>query len=370
MRMSLRKLNFSRGAVLLVALLCAASATAQQPAETGRTHQVKRGDTLWDLARTYLSDPFLWPEIYRLNTAVVEDPHWIYPGEVLRIPGGPTVVARENEPAVQPSEAVTGERRLGSTIFAKQIVRRGTASQRGQLVIQEARTAVRPGEYYAAPWVDRHNGPVGRGELVGPADLPGISQASQRVRLQNEDRVYVTLPRGVTAARGDRFLLARLGAELGRDAQLVLPTGIVEVERSVADEATTARIVNQFEAVKVGDIVIPLERFAMALDARPAAVTLGPTAKVLWVPEISVLPTVQRYLVLDATLKDGVKMGDQFTLYRPRLRTPEGVTLPDERVALVQVVRVSERGATGIIVDQVQPPIKMGLPARMTARMP
>jgi len=61
---------------------------AGEVADSGSTHTVVKGDTLWDIARKYLGEGKRYPEIYELNKDIVKNPNLIYPGQVLKLPGG------------------------------------------------------------------------------------------------------------------------------------------------------------------------------------------------------------------------------------------------------------------------------------------
>lgn len=51
-----------------------------------RTYTVKRGDTLWALAKKYYGNGSLFPRIFDANRDKLKNPNLIYVGQVLRIP--------------------------------------------------------------------------------------------------------------------------------------------------------------------------------------------------------------------------------------------------------------------------------------------
>lgn len=96
-------------AALLFCLTTTASADilAIKP-DAPKSYTVKQGDTLWDISGLYLQQPWLWPQLWKLNPQV-ENPHLIYPGDVLSLSydkdGQPVLTVNGSALKVSPSDS-------------------------------------------------------------------------------------------------------------------------------------------------------------------------------------------------------------------------------------------------------------------------
>jgi len=61
---------------------------AKKSGEDAMFYTVKSGDSLSKIAKRYLGNAMAYPDIFEANTPMLTHPDKIYPGQVLRIPGG------------------------------------------------------------------------------------------------------------------------------------------------------------------------------------------------------------------------------------------------------------------------------------------
>jgi len=364
-------------ALSLVAGIIPTSAAAQQPerpaADSARPHPavvkhtVKKGDTLWDIAKFYLKDPFRWPEVFHANTDIVKNPHWIYPGQILTIDGAAVkdeVAARVDSTGFVVSRIQT--RAQEPTVFSDGAPMR-SASSLGSIEKAPALT-IRPGEYEAAPYVVPSDRPLGAGKLLGGVDTPALGLTSS-AGFRIYDRLYVTPPAGMTFQVGDRVVVARTHDDLADVGTIVEPTGILRIDSVAAHGPAIAELIAQFGTVVPEQLIVPAGHSFQATTQRPVGGKYATAGKVLWIKGTPELPSIQTYVLLAAGERAGVRPGDEFTLYDDAAsKRIQGVA--PVATATVKVVRVTPLASSGIIVDQTQPQVHAGMAARLTARMP
>jgi hypothetical protein len=78
--------KFSTAALLLLFVLlpqAVAKARCEFLVTAPDKHRVKEGDTLWQIAATFLENPWCWSAVWERNREQIRDPHWIYPGQTI-----------------------------------------------------------------------------------------------------------------------------------------------------------------------------------------------------------------------------------------------------------------------------------------------
>lgn len=382
----------------VVALLCLSPAVRAQEdaAATGAgqvpaSHTVSPGETLWAIAQLYYGDPLLWPEVYRLNTAVVEDPHWIYPGEVLVLAPAavlaqaPTdtvaeVVQRTPADTILPEFADTTM--MDTALLAPPpeapesqetlFDRRPTTEQRVQASLQPyanlPNRPVRRGEFYSAGFLTEKEQIPWAIPIQG-TDAPSIAKLEYSGQTQLYGELALRPAPGASYHVGDSLLVAVLDRTLVDWGDVVVPAGIVRVT-SVQEHQLLGNLIAQYAAPRFDRryVAMPLEPFRDPGAVRPVPVEQGLEGTMIGLRDPQWLAGTQDYVFIDKGRSDGIVPGDIFEAYRPASAEP-GSPSPQVLAGLL-VVHTREHTSTALIVAQTRGDLTPGTLVRLAYKMP
>lgn len=317
----------------------------------GEAYVVKKGDTLWGIAKNLFDDPFLWPRIAEHNL-FIKDPNRIYPGDTLALPGrvltpAPVAEAPKPEP---PREAPKGEAKPPAPPAP------APAPPAAPTTVLAPLAPVPPVSKAAIAC-----SPVLLDEgATASAGIGSIVKSTEgRLLLSQEDYVSVSLDGAETPKAGDRLAVVRPGPRVIhpqsklRMGRTLHTLGVLEVTE-VRDRTARSRVIYGCEAITVGDRVAPftLPPFPEDKIAKPA--TRQVEGVVLDAARPIQLYGLQHLVYLDVGAGQGIVPGDVFAVYRPSVPAMNKVTgqpapIAPERLGEAVVIRLTEKTTTAVI---------------------
>ena len=289
---------------------------------------VKVGDTLWDIAGTFLKDPWFWPEIWYVNPDIA-NPHLIYPGDVLGlvyIDGQRRITnVRASSYRLSPQARITPLSESINSIPYESV----SAFLSSGVILQKD-------EADALPYLLETRGD----HLIAAAG----------------NEIYV---RGLTADMpGTRYNVVHIGDPMTDpdDNRLIGYQGILVGEGRLTrggDPATVALTDTAQEAV-MGDRLIP-DTVDIPLNFFPRSPSTQIEGRIISV--VGGVTQIGQYqvVVINRGTNDGLSVGDVLSVFqtgdvvKDRIKGGK-VKLPDEQAGTVMVFKTYERISYGLVM--------------------
>jgi hypothetical protein len=282
---------------------------------------VKKGDTLTSVCELYFNDPWCWPQLWASNPHVT-NPHWIFPGDVLRLSAG--AAAAPKAPAAGSGMRLTSNRK-------------GSLDSKSVLL--------------------RETGFIDIKALAESAKISGSRE--EKIMLATGDQAYVNFTKDRPLQAGERYSVfvadiknpvraPDTGEILG---YLVRVYGDILIDQVAERNVGRGVLMDLSEPVDRGYGVSPKVRLFKQIQPRPARVNLEARVVASFSPTI--LLAAENFVVISRGAMDGLDVGNRTFVvrrgdgYRPIM---EGWQKPDPRfpkevVAELWVMDVRARSA-------------------------
>jgi len=326
-------------------------------------YTIQPGDTLWDISSKLLNSPWYWPKLWSYNP-YISNPHWIYPGNELRLtPGGEEMPAlvESYEPVEEAEPRELSEVSMGTTegigIDIPEDME-GSVSMTGKIVS-------------AANYVSfvRRDTFVSKKELEYAGRI--ISSFEEKNMLATYDSVYLKFVNLNEVKPGDRFMIfdkpkpikhpQKKDLIVGYAVEILGGLKIVKVDEDIA----TARIFTSYSDIERGMYVLPWqEGNTQKIKARPPQVD-SKGYIVYTTVEDRILSGEHHIVVIDKGREDGIVEGNVFFVVRRGDMLDTGlveynykfegnVRYPDEVVGAIMVIDARDRASTGLVISSIR----------------
>ena len=347
------------------------------------SYTIKSGDTLWSISGIFLKTPWRWPELWGMNLQDIQNPHRIYPGQMLLLDksnGRATLRARMSGPNDgPPTQAIKVSPRTRYESVADASIPTLSASAiepflAEPLIVDAAEFAIAPrivATQEGRVLLSRGDRAYARGEYAADK-TSGVATSSKALSDAKGQPTDYRVFRNTTALKDPTT-----GAILGYEAQFVGKAELVRGEstqqvlnkdgKTITEPVpATIDILVAKEEMRVGDRLIA-EPESASQNYVPRAPESAITGQIVSVYGSAVRFASENQVVVVnrgskdglerghvmAILKDGERLLDRTDPARPQLK------LPNERNGLLMVFRTFDRLSYALVL-QITDGVKVG----------
>jgi len=338
--------KFSAVTITVAATLlsCGISFAASQHEPT--VYVIKKGDTLWGLSDRFIKDPNYWPEMWAQNPEKIHNPHFIYPGQRLRIyPDRIEVesVGKATEAAPEPAkEAAAPKAAAPETPMTARI------PEPRETAVEERLFYVNGGEGFIA------------GDSFKPSGFVIAGQHNRRM-FAEDDVVYTDIGLKQGGKVGDRFTVLKKHTAISHPVTnqilgyKLIPLGSLQLTE-MAEKSSKALIKENFLEIEPGALLIPYSN-------RKKEVALKASERDLVGYIVETKSGIQAIAAgdiayIDLGQDDGVKPGNIFYVVRNvkveiEYFSKSDYDLPVDVLGAIVVVETAKNTSTALVIKSI-----------------
>jgi hypothetical protein len=325
--------------ILLIVCLLLPAPCLTIAADKPIIYTVKKGDTLWDISRRFIKDPFYWPNLWSHNPEVL-NPHLIFPGQKLRIFDGRIEVIPTDE----------------------ELAAEADATERAPAMASDD-TVTMVGIY------DGAGGFISVGDLATAGTL--LDTVDNRYMISAGEKIFLEMNDLSNVRPGETYQLLEIGEKIKH------PVNKSTVLGYRVTDLGTAKIMEITQSVAVAEVADVKREILRGARVRPY---VEPPAQI---PRKTADQVLLGYIVtavdgrlalgsndvifIDLGTANGLEVGHELRIFRTRELTKAAKETSDHNVSLPQielgsaiVVEVQENTAEALILETGNLPLYPG----------